>query len=71
MCEVSRHKTMQVLADYELGERAGTRELGPQLLMLLPEESRFYLVYRHFFTMEVTQGMQRSFRLRLAEGWTV
>ena len=60
---------LQVFADYELGARTGTRELEPQLLLLLPEQSRFYLVYRHFFTMQVTRGMQRSFRLRLAEGW--
>ena len=61
---------LQVFGDYQLGERTGTRELEPHLLMLLPEQSRFYLVYRHFFTMEVTPGMPRSFRLRLAEGWT-
>lgn len=60
---------LRVLADYELGERTGTRELEPQLLVLLPDQSRFYLVYRHFFTMQVTGRMARSFRLRLAEGW--
>ena len=60
---------LRVLADYELGGRTGTRELAPQLLMLLPEQSRCYLVYRHFFTMQVTSGMHRSLRLRLAEGW--
>ncbi|PRQ08289.1 DUF2169 domain-containing protein [Enhygromyxa salina] len=61
---------LRVLADYELGDRTGTRELEPQLLMLLPEQSRFYVVYRHFFTIdEVTPDMSRSFRLRLAEGW--
>jgi hypothetical protein len=61
---------LRVLADYELGDRQGVRELEPQLLMLLPEQSRFYLVYRHFFTIEaVTEDMSRSWRLRLAEGW--
>ena len=60
---------LRVLADYELGARTGTRELEPQLLLLLPEQSRFYLVYRHHFTMEVTSRMARSMRLRLAEGW--
>ncbi len=60
----------QVFADYQLGERTGTRELEPHMLLLLPEQSRFYLVYRHFFTMLVAKRMQRSFRLRLAEGWT-
>ncbi|PRP92111.1 hypothetical protein ENSA5_51510 [Enhygromyxa salina] len=61
---------LRLLADYELGERTGTRELEPQLMMLLPEQSRFYLVYRHFFTIEApTKDMSRSWRLRLAEGW--
>jgi len=61
---------LRVLADYELGERTGVRELEPQLLMLLPEQSRFYLVYRHFFTIdELTKDTSRSWRLRLAEGW--
>ena len=60
---------LRVLADYVLGERSGVRELDPHLLMLLPEESRFYLVYRHFFTMKVDKDTRREFRLRLAEGW--
>lgn len=60
---------LRVLADYELGARSGVRELDPHLLMLLPEESRFYLVYRHFFTMRVDAATTREFRLRLAEGW--
>lgn len=68
---------LRVLADYELrgggrelSDRTGTRELEPQLLMLLPEQSRFYLVYRHFFTIqELAKDTARSWRLRLAEGW--
>lgn len=64
-----RLPSMRVLADFELGIQTGTHDLAPQLLMLLPDESRFYLVYRHFFTMETTSDMQRSFRVRLAEGW--
>jgi hypothetical protein len=60
---------LRVLADYELGSRRGTRELEPHLLLLLPEKSSFYLVYRHFFTMSAEPHQQRSFRLRLAEGW--
>lgn len=61
---------LRVLADYELGERTGTRELVPQMLMLLPEQSRFYIVYRHFFTIdELPKDVARSWRLRLAEGW--
>ncbi|WAS91535.1 DUF2169 domain-containing protein [Nannocystis punicea] len=61
---------LRVLADYEFGPRTGTRELEPHLLMLLPEQSRFYLVYRYFFTMpDVTPTTRRSFRLRLEKGW--
>jgi hypothetical protein len=58
------------VADYVLGGRSGTRELVPQLLMLLPEARRFYLVYRASFTMEVQPEIERAFRLRLAEGWS-
>jgi hypothetical protein len=61
---------LRILADYQLGERTGVRELEPQLLLLLPEQSRFYLVYRHFFTIEeLPKDVARSWRLRLAEGW--
>ena len=61
---------LRLLADYEFGPRHGTRELEPHMLLLLPERSRFYLVYRHFFTVaDVDKSMSRSWRLRLAEGW--
>ncbi len=50
--------------DFVLGERTGTRELVPQLLMLLPEERRFYVVYRTFFLMAPDEGEERSARLR-------
>jgi hypothetical protein len=57
------------MADSELGSRQGARELEPHLLVLLPDERRFYLVYRHFFTFQAAPDERRSFRLRLAEGW--
>lgn len=60
---------LRVFADYELGERTGTRELEPQMMVLLAHELRFYLVYRHFFTMQTASDMHRSFRLRIEEGW--
>lgn len=60
---------LRVLADYELGQRQGTRELEPHLLMLLPEKRSLYMVYRHFFTMSAEPDERRSFRVRLAEGW--
>jgi hypothetical protein len=60
---------LRVVADYVMGKRNGTRELAPQMLVLLPEERRFYLVYRNAFTAEVEPDMERSFRLRLEKGW--
>lgn len=60
---------VRVIADYVVGDRTGARELAPQLLMLLPEERRFYLVFRSTFMVDLTPDMERSFRLRLEEGW--
>jgi hypothetical protein len=60
---------LRLQADYVLGSRTGTRDLAPHLLMLLPEARRFYIVYRTAFTMEVRPDMERSFRLRLGQGW--
>lgn len=60
---------LRVLADYVLGDRTGTRELRPHLLALLPEERRFYLVFREAFTLDVDPSMERSFRLRRETGW--
>lgn len=60
---------LRVLADYEIGEATGTHTLAPQMLMLLPDESRLYIVYRHFFTFMTTGEMQRSIRIRLEKGW--
>ena len=59
----------RVFADYVIGDRSGARELVPQLMVLLPEEDRLYLVYRSAFTVTVTPDMERSFRIRLEEGW--
>ena len=36
---------LRVIADYVLGDRTGTRELAPQLMVLLPEQLRFYIVF--------------------------
>lgn len=60
---------VRIIADYVVGNRTGSRELIPQLLMLLPEENRFYLVYRSAFTVDVSAEIERSFRLRLEDGW--
>jgi hypothetical protein len=39
------------------------------MLVLLAHELRFYIVYRHFFTLQTSSDMNRSFRLRTEEGW--
>ncbi|WP_437682408.1 DUF2169 domain-containing protein [Sorangium sp. So ce131] len=62
-----RLPALQVVVDYVAGTRAGTRELTPQLLLLLPEEERFYLVFRHAFMFEYPSA-ERSMRLRLVDG---
>ncbi len=58
-----------IAADYVLGDRTGTRELAPHMLVLLPDARRFYIVYRSAFTMSVQPDTERSFRLRLTSGW--
>ncbi len=60
---------LRVFADYVIGSRTGTRELAPQMLVLLPEEERFYLVYRHVFPFDPIPGEERSMRLRIENGW--
>lgn len=60
---------LRVLADYVVGARSGERELRPRMLVLLPDEGRGYLVYRHQFTYPFADGEERSMRLRLEEGW--
>jgi hypothetical protein len=60
---------IRVLADYVLGDRTGERELRPRLLVLLPDEGRGYLVFRHQFTFPFAEGEERCMRLRLEEGW--
>jgi hypothetical protein len=64
-----RLPALQVFADFVVGDRSGTRKLVPQLLVLLPEEMRCYLVYRHVFNLTFQPGDERGMRLRTAEGW--
>lgn len=59
---------LRVFADFVSGARDGARELEPQLLCLLPEEERAYIVYRHSFSFRYQAGEERCFRLRLEDG---
>ena len=60
---------LRVLGDASFGDETGAHELIPQLLVLLPEEKRFYIVYRCVFPVPFVEGEERSMRLRLDEGW--
>lgn len=58
----------QFLLDYCVGERQGTVELRPQMLVLLPEQKKFYQVFKGFFSYEFIGGEERSLRLRIQNG---
>lgn len=60
---------LRVFADYVVGAVRGRDELVPQLLLLLAEERRCILVYKRVFEYPFEEGVERSVRLRTAEGW--
>jgi len=60
---------LSVIADFTFGDVVGKRVLAPQMLVLLPEEKRFYLVYRRTFQLAPHAGFECSFRLRLEDTW--
>jgi hypothetical protein len=60
---------LRIVADYTLSGRTGQRDLTPQVLVLLPEEKRLFLVYRMPFTFDPKAASSRAFRLRLESGW--
>lgn len=60
---------LRVLADYEIGPRQGVLELKPQALVILAEKRRFCVVYRALFRFQSEPEWERSFRLRLVDGW--
>lgn len=59
----------RIMADYVLGGRSGSRALLRQMLVLLPDELRFYLLYRKPFTYSYVRGEERAFRIRLEARW--
>jgi hypothetical protein len=62
------HK-LRVLADWIIDKENGTSELVPQMLVILPDQQRYYLVFRSLVNVAFRPGIERSVRLRLAEGW--
>jgi hypothetical protein len=61
---------LRFFIDYLFGTKDGKAELVPRLLMLLPEERRFYLVFKSYFSFEHIRGMERCVRLHMEKGWT-
>ena len=59
----------RVVADLVVGEEERSEELSPQMLVLLPDERRFYVVYRAVFDIGFSPGEERGARLRTMEGW--
>ena len=53
---------LRIVADYMLSGREGQRDLMPQVLVLLPEEKRFCLIYRMPFTFDPAKAEQRAHR---------
>ena len=60
---------LDVQGDWIIGEQSGTYSLWPQMLVLLPEQRRFYLVYRCMFPVPWRAREERSMRLRVEDGW--
>jgi hypothetical protein len=58
-----------VAADYTVNGRIGRRSLMPHTLVLLPDQGRFYLVYRLPFNFQFQPGDEREFRLRTEPKW--
>ncbi len=61
---------LRVHADGSVGGRPCTLTLRPETLVLLPEQQRFYLVYRACFRVDAHHSAAAALRLRLDEGWS-
>ncbi len=58
-----------VVADYTVNGRIGRHSLMPHTLVLLPDEWRFYVVYRLPFNFQFQPGDERELRLRTEPKW--
>lgn len=58
-----------VRVDLHTNGSTRTIDLAPQVLVLLPEESRCYLVFRGWIPVPPPDGEPRTARLRLDESW--
>ena len=60
---------VQPVVDVLQGTTASPHPLAPRMLVLLPEELRFYLVYQVSLTLRYEPGVERGARLRIEHGW--
>lgn len=60
---------LRVLADWVIGTQTGCAELVPQMLVILPEQRRYTLTYKHVFNIYFEPEVERSVRLRTEAGW--
>ncbi|MGC9982049.1 MAG: DUF2169 domain-containing protein [Polyangia bacterium] len=58
-----------IVADYTVNGRIGRRSLMPHMLVLLPDQQRFYVVYRLPFNFQFQPGDEREFQLRTEPRW--
>mgnify|MGYP001360616789 CR=1 FL=1 len=60
---------LSVWADWLVGADGGAFELRPQLMVILANQDRFYIVYRWASWIPFRKGDERCVRLRTEEGW--
>jgi hypothetical protein len=60
---------IEVFADFQLGQVVDALPLKPHLLVLLPEEMKFYLVYRNRLLIDLVDEDERGVRFRIEKGW--
>jgi len=61
---------LQPVADVLHGTTVNAHALAPRMLVLLPEELRFYMVYQCVLKLPYVAGKERGVRLRIEHGWT-
>ncbi len=60
---------IQIFADFQFGFQSGSLPLRPHFLMLLPEQMRFYIVFRNRMFFDLSEEDERGVRIRLERGW--
>jgi hypothetical protein len=60
---------LRVYADYAFGQRSGTAELAPAMLVLEPERRLLTITFKKTFNFPWEEELNRSMRLRTQQGW--